>query len=84
MRGKYCRKLECRAYAEAGKPMNGVYSCFNVVSCSAPSNLRREVASARWSMHMNENEEEGYTFLESINRDAPELGRGGCSSIFFG
>ena len=35
-------------------------------------------------MYTDENEEEGQTFLEGINRDAPGLGRGGSLSFFFG
>lgn len=35
-------------------------------------------------MHADENEEEGQTFLEGINRDAPGLGRGGSLGFFFG
>ena len=69
---------------EVTKPMNRVCSSFNVVSCSAPPNLRRGVASARWSVCMDENEEERHTFLEGINRDAPGFGRGGGLSFFFG
>jgi len=69
---------------EITKPMNRVFSSFSVVSCSAPPNLRREVASAMWSVCMDENEEETRTFLEGINRDAPGLGLGGRLSFFFG